>query len=201
MKLDDWMLFTLTFLTGVVIGAYVYITTFKPTYAPEGLSDSEDEAAGFSVVGKTYGGLEPSGYIRPSFRVLGNGSYLYTVGGEGENALEPQKGEIPRDLKRALLSIVTKNALEKGSEPVTKNNCRSLQGGVDYEYRIVKDGIAYTLDTCHTALAYDDELTLVLEDIWNYLSGEGHGARSVTGDTPYEILENFLRERLSPYEN
>ena len=201
MKIDDWMLLTLTFITGVAIGAYVYVTAFKPTYAPEGLSDTEEGAAEFSVVGKAYGGNESASYIRPSFRVLGDGSYLYVAGGEGDEALDPAKGELPSDLRRALLSAASDSVLLDSSETVTKNNCRSFAVGVDYEYRVVKDGEAYTLDTCHTAFNYEDELALVLEDVWNFLGGESYGARGLKGDTPYEMLENFLRERLSPYED
>lgn len=201
MKLDDWLLLSLTFVTGVAIGAYVYVTAFKPTYAPEGLNDSEEGAAEFSVVGKIYGGTESADYIRPSFRVLGDGSYLYAVGGEGEDALEPIEGELPSDLRRALLSAAADDVLLEGSQTVGKSNCRSYQGGTDYEYRFVLDGEYYTLDTCHTALNYDDELNLVLEDVWNYLSGDSYGASGLKGDTPYEMLENFLRERLSPYED
>jgi hypothetical protein len=69
MKRDEWMLLSLTFLTGLAIGMYVYIVAFKPTYAPENLSGVESEANEWSMVGKRRAEFHNSDYVYPSFRL------------------------------------------------------------------------------------------------------------------------------------
>ena len=96
MKRDDWMILSLTFLTGLAIGMYVYITAYKPTYEANDISETEAEAGEWSVVGKRVGGTDGSDYIQPSFRLLGNGEYTYLPGGSGEMSLEPVEGSLSR---------------------------------------------------------------------------------------------------------
>jgi len=202
---QDWFLFILTFITGVMAGMYVYILSFKPTYIPDDLNSNEDVAAEFSVVGKVYGGQVSNGYISPSFRITADGSYAYVPGGEGSDALEPVSGKLPNGLFRDVVSATDKNTLINSSEPINKESCRSYSDGLDYQYRIVLDNNQYEVDTCRTTLSYDAELALVLDAVWNYLAnpdssygGQGGQSQSV-GGTPADRATEFIRKHLSPY--
>lgn len=193
MKRDDWMLFALTFLTGFAIGMYVYIAAFRPIYTPEDLSNTEEQAEDWSLVGKERGGDVENGYIHPSFRVLGNGKYSYIPGGEGDDSLEPVVGTLPASLMRELK--VDADQLEAYSRPVSDHTCASDTGGFDYEYRIISDGETYTLDTCDTALGDESDLALTLEEVWQTLEGGG-SFEGFSGSDPSQWLQDWLRTNI-----
>lgn len=168
MQRDDWILLSLTFLTGLAIGMYIYIAAFKPTYAPENLSDTEAEAGEWSIIGKQRGGDHDARYIHPSFRLLGDGSYVYLPGGMGEGALDPQKGSLS---KRQLAAVsFSASELSAYSRPAEAASCVSDHGGYDYEYRITLAGETYVLDTCSTALR-DSPKAEELEALWEEFGG------------------------------
>lgn len=191
MKRDDWMLFTLVFMTGLAIGIYVYVAAFKPIYAPEDLSGVESEASEWSIIGKRRGGEHQNGFIHPSFRVLGDGSYTYLMGGEGDNALTPREGKLSKRMVRALK--VTEEDLVIYSRSISRQ-CLTSRGEYEYEYRVVYEGESYLLDTCYTALGHSSDLAEALDNVWMYLSDGTVTERTV--DTPSEWLENFLYEAL-----
>lgn len=171
MDITDWFSFGLAFVTGIFIGMFMYVTVFKPTYIPDDLGRTEDQAFEFSIVGKSYGGFVPNGYIHPSFRLLGNGEYTYLPGGSGSDALEPVKGYIPGSLERSINAEISRDNLLDKATP-TEKNCRSYSDGSDYKYQITLEGTVYQLDTCRTSLSYDDTLSVLLDEVWNYLSKE-----------------------------
>lgn len=178
MKREDWMLFSLTFLTGAAIGMYAYIAVWKPVYAPEEIGSQEDIANEWSVVGKRRGGEQALDYIQPSFRLLGNGSYTYLPGGNSDVSFEPKEGK----LKRALLNElkVTEETLKLYEVPVNNAKCASETGGYDYEYRFTVKGNTYTLDTCETKLGTNTTLSNSLLDVWQSFSGQTKSYNSVS---------------------
>lgn len=190
MNRDDWMLLSLTFLTGLAIGMYVYIAVFKPVYAPENLNTSESEAGDWSIVGKRRGGEDDPRYVHPSFRLLANGEYIYLPGGLGGNSLEPRKGSVSRkDLSLASLSM---SELTNYSREISATSCSSDRAGYDYEYRVTMEGETFVLDTCYSVFAgsatADD-----FELLWNRFSGASRG-RSYTSFADW--IEDFIRQHL-----
>ncbi len=202
MKAQDKFVFILTFLTGLAAGMYIYVISFKPTYAPETIDANEELAQDFSVIGKQYGGDLQSDYVSPSFRITGNGSFDYRPGGSGEAALEPIVGQLPNSLISDIKSLATEEELEFLVQPRAQADCRSHVDGFDYQYRVILEGIEYQLDSCGTLLGYESELAVALEDVWNYLNDpESVSERSLFGDSFYDTSVNFIRENLSPYED
>ena len=195
METSDWFLFILTFVTGAFIGMFIYVTSFKPTYVPEDVNSDEDKAYEFSITGKTYGGLIAPEYIRPSFRLLGNGQYTYIRGGTGDNALEPEEGKLPRTIMNEINSEVTASQLAAASAPAEKDFCENYVDGTDYRYQITLDGTVYQLDTCFTDLTYESDLAAALEAVWQYLLDPSLN-QSNAPQTPSDAAERFLRERL-----
>lgn len=191
MKRDDWMLLSLTFLTGLAIGMYVYIAAYKPIYAPADLVSSEASADEWSIVGKQRGGNEDNDYIQPSFRILADGSYTYLPGGTGNKALQSVEGSISRSLLRDLQ--VSVGDLNTYSKRVTGRSCASDVGGYDYRYRVTMDGDTYLLDTCSTLLGDDSGLAVSLSEVWDELSGKGSGA---TYNTVSDWAQAWIRRNL-----
>lgn len=187
MKRDDWMLLTLTFLTGLAIGLYVYIAFFKPTYVPENLNQSESAASDWSIVAIRRGGTEPR-YVQPAFRVLEDGSYQYRAGGMPDTDVSQiNEGNLPKSLIRDL--NLSTEMLRTYSEQSLVENCLSNQGGYDFEYRISLEGETYVLDTCLTNFSPNSELYESLEAIWDSLEGETTNSNRTGG-----WLENWVRD-------
>ncbi|PIR86008.1 hypothetical protein COU14_01175 [Candidatus Kaiserbacteria bacterium CG10_big_fil_rev_8_21_14_0_10_44_10] len=188
MKRDDWMLLSLTFLTGLAIGMYVYLMAFKPIYVPDNLNDTETEAGEWSLVAKRYSDGS-SRYVEPSFRVLSDRSYVYLPGGNSDSALSPIEGKLSSGLMRDLREY--DDELVAYIYPPLQPNCPSARGGYDYEYRITVDNTVYLLDTCETALGQSSELAVLLQEAWSELEGSGRPTGSFS-----DWAENWLNERI-----
>ncbi|MEX2341252.1 MAG: hypothetical protein WD605_02950 [Candidatus Paceibacterota bacterium] len=189
MKRDDWILLSLTFLTGLIIGMFVYITAFKPTYEAESLSGTEAEAGEWSVVGKRIGGVNESNYIQPSFRLLGNGEYTYLPGGSGGESPEPRSGKISQREMSDLRFIETElAALEQSGRLAV---CQSDRGGYDYEYRISLNQNTFLLDTCLVSFN-GSSLETSLDSIWQSIEGTKEARR-------YNSVADWLQDFLQSY--
>lgn len=195
MERQDWYFFILTFITGVFIGAFVYLTSFVPTYLSNGFGGEEADASEFSVIGKSYGGFTTPDYIHPAFRLLGNGEYSYIPGGTGENSLEPIEGKLPASLMQDVKRSATELKLNSYERNAENTSCRYYADGVDYEYRIVLDKMSYELDTCTTALGYNTDLSQALDEVWEYLADPGNGSIGSRwrGSDFNEAATNWLR--------
>lgn len=183
------MLFGLTFLTGLALGMYVYITAFKPTYAPENLSGGEASASDWSITGKRRGGTEASS-AQPAFRVLADGSYLYRQGGlPDENVSETSEGKLAKSLIKNL--TLSEAVLQNNAKEISEQNCSSDRGGYDYEYKVLMAGEVYLLDTCSTVFATNSALVSEFGKIWQAMAGKN--ADASTGEGGW--LERLFYER------
>lgn len=188
MKRDDWMLFSLTFLTGLAIGMYVYLMVFKPVYVPDSLNDTEAGANEWSLVAKRYGDGS-SRYVEPSFRVLADRNYVYLPGGESDSALTPIEGKLSAGLMRDLRKYDTE--LLDYTYESTQPDCPSRYGGYDYEYRFTVDNTVYLLDTCETVLGQGSELAVLLQEVWSELEGVSRPSGSFSG-----WAEKWINDRI-----
>ena len=191
MKRDDWMILSLTFLTGLAIGMYIYITVYKPTYEADDISSTETEAGEWSVVGKRIGGTDDYDYIQPSFRLLGNGEYTYLPGGTGEMSLEPIEGSLSsREMSGIRLNESELAAYEQGQRLAV---CVADRGGYDYEYRITINRESYLLDTCLASFS-GSSLEESLSTVWQNVEGTGGDRRQY--DSVSDWLQDFIRRNL-----
>ena len=206
MKPTDWLFLGLTFATGLFIGMAIYVVSFKPTYAPENLNTEEDSALEFSIIGKAYGGDLGPEYIRPSFRLLRNGTYDYIQGGDGEDALDSVTGKLSKNVLNRVVASMEEAVLLEASWPTEKDDYRIFVDGIDYQYQITLDGTVYQLDTCNTDLDYDSELAISLEMVWNELGGTedivnpdtGTATFKPSGESIQEQATSWLKSRLDP---
>jgi hypothetical protein len=191
MKRDEWMLLSLTFLTGLAIGMYVYIVAFKPTYAPENLSGVESEANEWSMVGKRRAEFHNSDYVYPSFRLLGDGSYLYLPSTTGDEAVEPVEGKISSSAMRQIRKH--DELIASYTMPDDINPCNGDIEGFEYEYRVTVDRTVYILDTCRTVLGHDSEYALAIRQVWDEI--EGTSSSKPRGSVS-DWLEDWIRRNI-----
>lgn len=186
------MLLSLTFLTGLAIGMYVYIMFFKPTYVPENLSDSEATASEWSLVARRYSDQTDRG-VEPSFRLLGDRSYVYLPGGQSNDALSPREGKISTGLMRELRQY--DEELYGYGAPPNRPECPSARGGYDFEYRFIVDNTSYSLDTCNTSLGHDSGLAMILEEVWEEVEGTRSSSFRQYGSFS-DWAEDWIRQNL-----
>lgn len=200
MRREDIFLFSLIFLTGIFVGSYVYITAFKPVYEPDrGIGQGETAAADFSIIGQQYGGLHEKGYISPSFRLLGDGTYNYVPGGIGNNALAVREGRLPSSVMSDLKQEIARVRLAELASPVTRSDCANYSDGTDYEYKVTTDGTEYTLDTCKTAFDTNEPLAVTLRSVWQYLDDPssaslGTDASGIIGELLDALVFKYFRD-------
>lgn len=185
------MLLSLTFLTGVAIGMYIYIGVFKPMYAPENLSNTEAEASEWNLISRKRDGVSAVSYSQPSFRLLGDGSYTYLPGSTEGAMVEAKEGNLSRSLLSQLRTY--DDTLHDYSYTVARKTCASETGGYDYEYRFTKNTLTYNLDTCYTALGDDTPFAILLAQVWDEV--EGRGAIG-TGGNFSDWAEGWIRENV-----
>lgn len=197
MRRDEWMLLTLTFLTGLAIGMYVYIIFAKPTYAPENLSGTEDEASDWSIAGKRRHESDRNGYVYPSFRLLSDGTYVYIPGGNNNEITEPRAGKISRGLVKKLREH--DDEVDYYSTPASVSQCLGDDQGFDHEYRVTIDRVVYPLDTCRTALGYGTEYNELLNQVWGEIEGNSDDWRSY--DSVADYLEEWINDNFGFFPN
>ncbi len=192
MQRDDWMILSLTFLTGLAIGMYVYVTVFKPTYVPETINATESGASEWSMIGKKRIEGDNSRTVHPSFRLLGDGSYTYIAGGVGEGALEQKTGKLSSALMRELRA---KDAIIETYTPfMDVDYCGGDVNGFDYEYDVIINNITYVMDSCYTPLSYNTEVAVLLQKVWSEMAGNST-SRASYGSVS-EFLQAWIRTNL-----
>lgn len=189
MKRDDFMLLFLTFLTAVAIGMYVYIMFFKPTYVPDQINNSESVANEWSLISKRYSD-GPSRTVEPSFRLLGDRTYVYLPGGQSEDSLTPIEGKLSSSLMKKVRQF--DSSLAGYTMSSETGQCRSDLGGYDFEYRYIIDNTVYNLDTCDTSLGYTSSLSVTLEAVWD----EIEKGRQIEYGSFSEWAEDWIRKNV-----
>lgn len=198
MTSKDWFLFASTFVVGMATGMFLYTTSFKPLYDPDTVAGTEEDAAEFSVVGRSYGGMTLPDYVHPSFRIYEGGRYSYFAGGTGVGIdEEPVEGRLPGALWEDLDGALRTRDLATLSRPVIKDNCRTFIDAPDYIYLVTIEGEQYELDTCATDIEYEDPLLATFNEVWSYLrEPTSYEGTSDTNRDAQGFLTEFLRSRL-----
>lgn len=171
MKSQDLILIGFTFVTGVAVGVYLYVTAFMPTYNIEKVPVIGSNETAFNVVGKAYGGHTISGYVQPSFEISANGHYEYFAGGVDADTAVPKEGKLDPVLFADLKSVIRNTDLATYGEATEKEFCTNFADGTDYIYRITLEGKTYELDSCRTVFPYESDLAHVLSDVWADIQG------------------------------
>jgi len=192
MSKRDWFLFISTFVVAVLCGMWLYFTTFVPEYVanPVVQEISEQLAPEWVLTVQAYGGCERT--LRcPGFSLTSRGQYRYQA--SPNETL--QVGKIPKPLVRAYNTVLTTEQVSAWSRPTTKQYCESMIDGFDYSLQIEMQGDVYTLDTCQSAIAYDDPLIQLVDETFVYLHAPDQYQPSAP-QVPYGGLDEYVEQRL-----
>jgi hypothetical protein len=164
MNRQDGLSILITFVIGVVVGGYFYLTGFSlKTFS----TTTQDTYKDFAIVGESYGDC---GSVNgcASFQLLGDRSYRVLHNSQDIGNELIREGDISNSLRKELQKNLVVSVLEQQSEETSASNCASGNDGIDYSFRVTLDGENYLLDTCKTAVEYDSKAWLSLAKLWNY---------------------------------
>lgn len=164
MKRQDLLSILITFVTGFLIGGYLYLSNVAGFVSKLSTPDKETISE-FTIVGDVYGGCR---HTCPSFQVLSDGSfhYLYTPAAGADKVT--RKGRIPFDLQQQLKASVTTGELWRQSTEIEPAVCNSYTDGIDVKYEITLDGTSYVLDSCGTSVDTGSPLWVALRGVWAF---------------------------------
>ncbi len=165
-KRQELLSVLVTFLIGFIAGAYLYLVGYAPQFqASQGVDDAETSE--LVIVGQMYGGMRVG--LPPSFQVNEDGTYRYLPFSENPDVPAPAvSGELPSDLRRAVVGALSERALTAAATEVTPEMCAQMVDGVDYRYLISFGGTEYRLDTCGTDFSHEAGMGPVLMELWTY---------------------------------
>jgi len=164
MKIGDWLIILLTFITGVASGSFVYINGLRDydidPIEPSLISD-------FEIIVTKYGGCA-RGFGCSSYRILSDGSYV-VVSGRGATT----GGDITTDQLKSLKQTLFEADLESQAVIIEPDFCESWVDGIDTTYSITRDETTFELDTCGTTVDVDSDLLELLDWLWVQFRDEG----------------------------
>ncbi len=166
----DQFIMGFTFLMGVLVGGYFYVTSFAPTVAnAPGLSNHQATEVKFVVSGEQYGGCQRLGSC-PSFQLSSNGAYRYIPVATSSELAAVLEGTLPSRLRNELVTSIERANLGALAVSAQKDYCNSFVDGTDYVYQVRVPGVTYELDSCQTRFDTDGVLGRNLTAIWDYLA-------------------------------
>ena len=164
---QDKLSIMITFVVGFVIGGYVYLAGFLPTYhLPEAVTPDAYES--FVIVGDSYGACADDNTCL-SFQLLDR-DYRAILGSGNESQVV--NGSISGALARKLLRTLTPEQLALNATPLAIPECHYAESGTDFRLTITLEGRNYTLDTCVSAIQYDGPVWIALTEVWADVASE-----------------------------
>jgi len=170
MEKKDLVSVAITFIVGLVAGAYLYLTEIAPLEKGSNVPN-QSEALGFSIVSDVYGGCQDT---CSSFQVTSDGSYRYLYTPEGTSEQVIRQGNLPYRLRNEIKDMVVEDDLKRQARETEPRNCNSYTDGNDVLYEVTINGQEFILDSCGTAVEGNSELWLALHSIWQYLENSGN---------------------------
>ena len=168
MTSQDKISIGITFLFGLFVGSYLYVTGFAITFnIPE--TALEDVYSGLLITGEGYGECEQSNTCL-TFQVLENGDYRALFAANGDNDPIVKEGSISRALRNSLGSSLTAESLTLNSKIRSTPDCKYGLNDTNYRFRITLDKQEYLLDTCQTKIDYNGSAWTSLTKLWNYFA-------------------------------
>lgn len=136
-----------------------------------------------TMTGSLYGGCAMTPRGCPTFTLDANGSYVMKTTAQVtclsldcKPAVTEKKGVLSSSLQAKLKAALDKATLEANArtiEYLTSSKasqimaCNSHVDGTDYSYKITRDSITYTFDTCGTVFGGNASLQALLRQIWS----------------------------------
>lgn len=145
---SDLFVLLLTFVTGLMAGAFVYFDSFREL--DEKIPDSVAETHTYEIVMTEYGGCERSNSCA-ILTLVDKGTYeLTAVDATGRRGTK--KGNVGDVWQKSITQSLDTAVLVPQAQFVSRAQCASQVDDVDTHYVITYLGTEYVLDTCQTAV-------------------------------------------------
>lgn len=182
MRGSDLMFITLTFVSGLFCGVYLYVLVFAPEYERNQHTPIDTAHIAFLVEGEQYGACEADDRCL-AYSIDASGRYAV---GPDNDSLVIQRRLEPVEFSnlKSVLAAAKPNALNEPS-----SQCASATGGNDEAYRIVLEGKEFFLDSCGTQFSN----TSLANDLAVYFNSGSVNTRA--GGTDFN-LQGWLQETL-----
>ncbi len=162
-----YLLILLTFVTGFIGGAVLFIQTGREDSELESQPVSEQSTErGYEVVGYRYGGCERLGC--PSYRIQDDGTYTYIArdqNGQDRRYADTISGKRRKELEAAVRSTDFERVQ---ANPYTAT-CPAEYDGIAYRYEIERDDVRYSIDSCREVID-GENLFILLADYFEIFS-------------------------------
>ncbi len=194
MTLIDWFLFGSTFLIGLFVGMYVYLTAFVPEYFENQALEAvlDEKISTLRITGESYGGCQRAGRCA-SFELSGDRKYKYLPAITQGELVGIQSGRLPKGLFDHILNIMEKADLPSLAQSVNKQ-CDNWADGIDYKYTVQLRNDFYELDTCFSRLDKSSTEAVNLAELFVYMADpENYSSNNVNRGG----LGGMLEERIT----
>jgi hypothetical protein len=165
---QDRLSLSITFVIGLVVGSYLYLTGFSTTFK---LPEANDAGVytGFVVNGDSYGECRVERSCL-SYQILGNGVYraIFDTDSRGRNDVT-KEGRLPRKIRLNLQSNLTVDELWRISQPQLVSKCLNPDG-TNYRFKVTVEEVEYEVDTCTAEIDYESPVWLSLTAVYNYIA-------------------------------
>lgn len=156
---QDILSIGITAVVGLLLGIYVYIIGFAPTYRLPEVGTSAGYA-GLVIVADAYGACATTGECF-SFQLRGDGTYRAFFSGKVADAYE---GKLSGALYRRL-SLLTSATLTPYTESLPAPECHYGADGTNYRMLVTVEGANHPMDTCTTTIDYESAVWLLLSEV------------------------------------
>ncbi len=156
----------ITFVIGVLIGGYLYLTGFATTFLIPSV-DEVDVYEQLVITGDSYGECAlDNGCL--SFQVLGDRSYRAVFDSTGEQRVV--SGTISRALWRDITATLDPVVMDRQAMPLPERECSYGAEETNFRFSVSLSGVTYRFDTCTTALEYQSEFWTALKQLWTEIA-------------------------------
>jgi hypothetical protein len=168
MTSQDILSIIITFVFGVLVGGYLYLTGFATTFK---LPEAGQEAvyAGLVITADSYGACEQENTCL-SYQILEDGSYRAVFDTTGAKLVV--EDAITSLLRRDLERTLTETELLVQVKEKTVPGCSYGDQGTNYRFNIALNGSDYLLDTCASAIDYEGIVWNTLLRTWTEIASK-----------------------------
>jgi hypothetical protein len=183
----EYFIIIMTFITGMFAGAYLYVTSFAPSYQEDTVQEQSEIT--FLLHGRKTGDCSAEGSVCPSFELRSDRTYSYIplsyMGNTKDSEINGKLGKDKFDTLLAYIDSVNLDALQKRSV----HKCSTLYD-TNYQYNLTYMGKSYHYDTCNTVFK-ESVLSTKFYPLWTRLS-----TTTPTAPLLEEGLTGFFRDQL-----
>ena len=165
---QDKISLLITFMVGIVVGGYVYLSGFATTYKLPTVG-TEDQYTELVITGDAFGACE-SNFSCLSFQLLQDGSYQAIVG--NETATRSYKGTISSRARQDLATVLDLETLHAMSEAKANPVCHYGEEATNFKFLVSREGKNYSFDTCRSNIDYASKAWKSLATVWQTIAAD-----------------------------